>query len=369
MRSNQICESNKVAKTKKNNTIVIAEPTKQKTTKSAKSTKSTKKPISKSANDSIKPKSAVCDSSQPVDNNDNTVIDTSIIDTSMIATSIIASTTTTNKHNRDILVLSGGASKGIAQIGALHCMKKHNMLPDVKTIAATSAGSMTGLLYIMGYQPLEMYRIIKLIDLEMVKDINAYNLITKYGLDDGTRLMLVIKKLMIAKGYDTDITFLDLYAKTNVTFIVTGACITDKKPYYFSYIDYPDMKVIDAIRISSAFPIAFTPIMYDGKMFIDGGCIDNFPIHLFNNEMDHVVGIYVAECRKVVNEINNIEDFLTNMMECLFEGVTYRDNVINNKCVVMIRCSTPGETPSDLENMFNEGFNAAKIKIDAHDFD
>src|ERR1700722_13424536 len=104
------------------------------------------------------------------------------------------------KRERDILVLSGGSTKGVAQIGALQCLKKNNMLKNIKTIAATSAGSMTGLLYCAGYQPIELYKFIKWIDLEMVKKLDAQNVITKYGLDDGTRMMLVLKKLIIAKG-------------------------------------------------------------------------------------------------------------------------------------------------------------------------
>ena len=284
-------------------------------------------------------------------------------------TQLIEQIPVSKAKNRSTLVLSGGSSKGVAQIGALHCLKKHNMLSNIKCIAATSAGSITGMLYIVGYQPLEMYKVLRLINLEMMKNINVYNFITKYGLDDGSRMMLVIKKLISAKGYDPDITFADLYAKTNILFIITGACVTDKQPYYFSYTNYPNMKVLDAIRISTCFPIAFTPVMFDGKMFIDGGCIDNFPIHLFRNELDNVIGIYVAECRKEISEINNLEDYLSSMMSCLFEGVAFRDNINNHKCVIMIRCTTPGESQSDLDNMFNEGYAEAQRKIEAGDFD
>jgi predicted acylesterase/phospholipase RssA len=271
--------------------------------------------------------------------------------------------------NRDILVLSGGSSKGVAQLGALHCLKKYNMLSKVNTIAGTSVGSMVGLFYIIGYQPLELYKFISLVDLEMVKKINAHNVITKYGLDDGSRMMLVVKKLMSAKEYDPDITFLELYTKTCITFFVTGACINDKKAYYFSHNDNPNMKVIDAIRISISLPIVFTPCIYEGKIFVDGGCIDNFPIHLFRNDMDRVVGIYVSECRKVVNDIKYIEDYLINIIECLLEGITYRDTNNSHKCVIVIRCSKSGETSDDIANMFDEGYLATEAKIKASDFD
>jgi len=56
-----------------------------------------------------------------------------------------------DKKTKTTLVLSGGSMKGIAQIGAMHCLKKNNLLNDIKTIAATSVGSIIGLLYSIGY--------------------------------------------------------------------------------------------------------------------------------------------------------------------------------------------------------------------------
>lgn len=273
------------------------------------------------------------------------------------------------KRERDILVLSGGSTKGVAQIGALHCLKKNNILKNIKTIAATSAGSMIGLLYCAGYQPIELYKFIKLIDLEMVKKLDAQNIITKYGLDDGTRMIFVLKKLIVAKGLNEDISFIDFYRKTSITFIVTGACINDKKPYYFSHKTHPDMKVMDAIRISISIPIVFTPCVHEGRIFVDGGCIDNFPIQLFNDELDRVIGVYVTETRKVVNEIKYIEDYISNIVQCLFEGITHRDtlNYNNTRCVIVIRCSQSGESAADLAHMFDEGYIAAQNKLDSGD--
>jgi len=264
---------------------------------------------------------------------------------------------------KTILVLSGGSTKGVAQIGALQCLKKHNMLNDIKTIAATSAGSMVGLLYCAGYNPLELYRFIKLIDLGMVKKLDAHNVITKYGLDDGTRMMLVLEKLLRAKGYDSDISFDEFFRKTGITFIVTGACLNDKEVYYFSHKTHPMMKVIEAVRISISIPIIFTPCVYEGKLFVDGGCIDNFPISLFDDDMDRVIGIYVAEHRKITQDIKYIEDYLGNIIECLFEGMAHRDTKINNRCVITIRCSRAGESPIDVVNMFDEGYDAADKKL------
>lgn len=281
-----------------------------------------------------------------------------------------------NKTTKTILVLSGGSIKGIAQIGALHCLKENNMLNDIKTVAATSVGSMVGLLYSIGYQPIELFHFMKLIDTDKLKNMDAGNLITKYGLDDGSRMILILKKLLNAKGFDPDISFKNFYKKTNMNLIVTGSCINDKQIYYFSYTGYPDMKVLEAVRISISVPIIFTPCIFEGKTFVDGGCIDNFPIQLFSNVIDNVIGIYVTENREIVQEIKFIDEYLNNTIQCLLEGVAHRDIKFHNKHVIRITCShsiskfksSNQNQDIDIVNLFDNGFVTTQNKIDAGDF-
>jgi predicted acylesterase/phospholipase RssA len=266
---------------------------------------------------------------------------------------------------KEILVLSGGGIKGAALLGALHCLKKKNLLNNIKTIAATSAGACTAMLLCAGYNPMEFFTFIKLIDLNKLKKIEAHNMITKYGLDDGTRMMMMMKKLLLEKGYSPDISFKEFFLKTKINLIITGACINDKKIYYFSHTNYPDMLVLDAIRISISIPIVFTPCIFEKKIFVDGGCIDNFPIHLFDSEIDKVIGIYVTDTRHIAKKIKSIEDYLLNTIECLFEGLTQRDVRPYYKYIIQIKCNKTSEAQIDLINMFDEGYSVAQKKIDS----
>ena len=260
-----------------------------------------------------------------------------------------------DKKTKTTLVLSGGSMKGIAQIGAMHCLKKNNLLNDIKTIAATSVGSIIGLLYSIGYQPIELFQFMKLIDTNKLNGMNAKNLITKYGLDDGSRMILILKKLLNAKGYDPDISFKNFYKRTKMNLIITGSCINDKKIYYFSHTSYPDMKVLEAVRISISIPIIFTPCIFEGKIFVDGGCIDNFPIQLFSDMIDNVIGIHVTETRINVHKIDFIEDYLKNTIQCLFEGLVHRETKLYNEHVVYIKCSPP---TNKSENSKSENFKS-----------
>lgn len=270
------------------------------------------------------------------------------------------------EKTKEILVLSGGSTKGVAQIGALHCLKKHNLLKNINTIAASSAGTMVGLLYCAGYNPVELFKVIQLIDMSKTKKLTPSNVITKFGFDDGTRMMLVMKKLLCAKGYSETVTFLEFYKKNNITFIVTGTCINDKSTHYFSYVTHPDMCVLDAIRISISIPIVLTPFIYKGNMYIDGGCTDNFPIDLFSDKLDSVIGIYVTESVNKVKDIKCIEEFFNNTIQSIFEGTVIRDIGKNDKCVITVRCTFCGDSLADITNMFDEGYNTALQKITSH---
>jgi len=258
---------------------------------------------------------------------------------------------------KSILVLSGGAIKGVAQIGALQYLEENNMLKDIKIISATSAGSIIGFLYMIGYSFLELFDFMKIIDMNNTKKINISNIFSKYGLDDGNRIIIVIKKLMNAKQIDENITFNDLFILTNKSLIITGTCINDKKVYYFNYKNYPEMKVLDAIRISISIPIIMTPCMFEGKMFVDGACIDNFPISIFENK-NKIIGIYVTEEIKYVDKIKSIDEYLINLVKCIFEGVVQKE--ISTENIIVIRCNKHSESQEDIIEMFEHGYNTAK---------
>jgi predicted acylesterase/phospholipase RssA len=255
----------------------------------------------------------------------------------------------------DTLILSGGGMKGMAELGALHHMESLGILQNITTIAGSSAGSTIGLLLIIGYRPVEIYHFFMNADLKKFTNINAYNLFNKLGLDDGKRFIFVMKKFFRAKGVDPNIKFKQLYRKTKKILIVTGACVNDKNTYYFSHETEPNMRVMDALRISVSIPIVYTPRKFKGKVFIDGGITDNYPISMFKHKIDQVIGIYVSEEKKVEEKISSIESFMKNMMECLREGVDSTYYRGYEARTIFIKCHS-GEDRESISAMFDTGY-------------
>lgn len=64
---------------------------------------------------------------------------------------------TKEKQYKTGLVLSGGAYRGMGQIGVLQALEERGIRPEV--LSGTSSGGLNAVLYASGYSPKEMYAI------------------------------------------------------------------------------------------------------------------------------------------------------------------------------------------------------------------
>jgi predicted acylesterase/phospholipase RssA len=222
------------------------------------------------------------------------------------------------------LVLSGGGVKGIAHIGALYALDKLNYLDKFEEFAGTSIGSLMIAMYVIGYSPAEMYDFIKLFNMAKLKDFSITN-IGSFGLDSGSRVEYVLKKIISKKGFNENITLKELYDITKKKLIFTAVCLNTMKPCYISYDTYPDMPLYLSIRMSSSLPFIYCPVKYENKLYIDGGCIDNYPINIFKNELgevlDDVLGILLVDPENTMNDIDNLETYILRVLNCITIGM------------------------------------------------
>ena len=228
-----------------------------------------------------------------------------------------------SNNKKTILVLSGGGTKGFAHFGAISAFIELGIMKDFHTIACTSAGGLAGLLYTCGYMPEDSIKLITMLGLDKLRSPDNSDILSDFGFDNGSRFILIFKKLLIAKGFKDNITFRDHYKMTGIKLILTGSCINEKKAYYFSVDTFPDMELLIAIRITISVPFFFTPVVFENKLFSDGGCVDNYPISLFDDQLNNVVGIHLNSKKEIVSKIEHMESFTINTIECLLEGVTF----------------------------------------------
>lgn len=222
-------------------------------------------------------------------------------------------------NNKNILILSGGGIKGIAHIGGLKYLEEINLLNNIDTIAGTSVGSIIGYLFIIGFKPDQIFELVCKLN---ENDLFTFNLDCSFNSNFflNNQLFKTISEICTIKNISCNLSFFDFYKIYKKKFIVTASCIDDGDVYYFDYINYPDMNVIQAVLMSSCIPFLYKPIKYKNKVFIDGGFIDNYPIHLFNNVLDNCIGFYLLENYNSKNPIENIETFIIGIIKCALSG-------------------------------------------------
>lgn len=189
------------------------------------------------------------------------------------------------------LALSGGGIRGIAHAGVLKALEDNDIKVDV--IGGTSAGSLVASLYAMGYSPDNIYILFKE-NAKEIAQINSHPIITGIGnyirnkkialtgLKSGNSLERIYDKIALKKGIEN-------ISQIKMPLVIPTVDIMNSKEYVFTnkapndienkeqYIT--DVTIGKAVRASSSFSAVFSPCKYQNHAFIDGGALDNVPVH------------------------------------------------------------------------------------------
>lgn len=264
-------------------------------------------------------------------------------------------------HN---LVLSGGSLKGIAFVGCLQYLEERNVLKNVTTFVGSSAGSIVCFMACCGMTAKQMKSFfeeeLKRYSSHEIDIDNILNIYTTMGFDDG-RFFKDLFRAILAKRFHgkDDITFIDFAKVTGKNLVICGSNITKHSSEYFCVDRTPDMSVITALRISISLPIVFTPVVYNGNVYVDASLFNNFPTDYLakENKMVDTLGISI-ENKQHVPDIENMN--LLVYMKLLVDSSFYRMNEKlhgKNSRVITVRFD-------DLD-AYNFDINELKFKIDA----
>lgn len=234
------------------------------------------------------------------------------------------------------LVLSGGGLRGIAILGALKVLHDNKLLHNITSIAATSAGALVAAMYCVGYSIDEICKLHMKLDFAKLIVPDPTNILGSYSLDNGERMEFVLTKLIESKGLNKNITLKEVYNIRKINLTVTATCLNDSQVYYHSHITTPDMPILLCLRMSSAVPIIFKPIVYKNRTFVDGALIDNYPIQVFKDDMARTLGIYVKSEYKYKPAIDNLESYAYSILECAMAGQAYTYEQAYKDCTLVI---------------------------------
>lgn len=209
------------------------------------------------------------------------------------------------------LVFEGGGIKGLAYVGAIRELAAQGHLKTVKHLAGASAGAITAAFLGLSYSVDDVEKRMP-DDFTEFQDGRPTRLVHSWGMHPADKFYNWLGNAIAEKLGNAKATFADLHAKVlaqgefeaDVCFRdvhLMGSNLSTQQGEVFSYYTTPNMPIVDAVRVSMSFPLAFDAKIYKkdehgrflinekglvedkmGDMYVDGGLAMNYPVSLFD---------------------------------------------------------------------------------------
>jgi NTE family protein len=220
------------------------------------------------------------------------------------------------------LVLSGGGAKGFAHIGVLKVIEEAGVRIDY--IAGTSMGAIVGGLYASGYNAAELDSIFTSVNFNnIIQDNLPRKAKTSYERDDAERYVVSLPfdhlKLSLpsslSKGQNTynllaknldHISNINDFSKLPIPFFCIATDVEKGEQVILDKGYLPE-----ALGASGALPSLFSPVLINGKLLIDGGVTNNYPVEeLRAKGMDIIIGVDVQDTLRGRSNLKSASEVL-----------------------------------------------------------
>ncbi|PLW96093.1 MAG: hypothetical protein C0591_09660 [Marinilabiliales bacterium] len=225
------------------------------------------------------------------------------------------------------LVMSGGGAKGWAYIGLLKVMQEVGL--EVDYVAGSSAGSIVGGMYALGYHPDTMLTIIRSVNWDdlmtdkidrkyinyeekefgdtYIMDFPVRN--KKVGLKASMYEGQVIN-MMLNRIYSPGYNIYD-FSQLPTPFLCIGTNLLTGEAVLLDN-GYLPM----AIRSSMSIPAYFSPTSYEGNYLVDGGVVNNYPVKPVKDKgVDFIIGADVQSGnKKTIEDLNSMTSVIDQII-------------------------------------------------------
>jgi len=234
------------------------------------------------------------------------------------------------------VALEGGGALGFAHIGVLEWFRDHHIPIDY--IAGTSMGGLVAGLYATGKSPQVLEKLVKEQNWDVViggqtsyRDLSyrrkedardfqnsiilglKHGLSVPSGLNAGRDISLLIDRETLAYSQLESFDDLPIPFRCVATEVVSG------KPAVFS-----SGSLQQALRSTMSIPGLFSPVHDDGKVYVDGGLVDNLPTDVVRSMgADIVIAVHLAVAPPKPQELQSLFSVLGDSID-----VVVRENEI-----------------------------------------
>ncbi|GAB3294556.1 patatin-like phospholipase family protein [Hymenobacter tenuis] len=171
------------------------------------------------------------------------------------------------------LAFSGGGARGIAHLGVLAALDE--LALPIGELAGVSSGAIVAAFYAAGFPPREILRLFQEVSLGQITRLA----LSSYGL---LRIDGVGKLFELHLGPDATFEQLRLPLTLIATDIKEGVSVR-----------FSEGLLIPPLLASSAVPVLYRPVEYQGRHLVDGGLLNNLPVEaLLGKPGLKVVGVH-----------------------------------------------------------------------------
>ena len=223
------------------------------------------------------------------------------------------------------LVLSGGGAKGLAHIGVLKVIDSLDIKVDY--VAGTSMGAIVGGLYASGYNGEQLDSIFSNVDIDaLLQDYTPREAKSFYEKrnDEIYALTLPFNKFKLGLPSGLSKGLYNFNLLSSLTHHVSHVRDFDELPIPFLCIatdaETGEKVVLDSgvlaqsMIASGALPTLYSPVEINGKVLIDGGVVDNYPIEeLKARGVDIVIGVDVQDGLKTREDLKGVTSVLAQI--------------------------------------------------------
>jgi len=277
------------------------------------------------------------------------------------------------------LVISGGGPTMVQSLGSIQHLEKNNFIirDEIESIYGTSAGAIVGILICLKFDWETINDYIIKRPWQDVFSIKVQNIFESYatkGIFDAKTIEKCLKPLLSAKDISLDVTLEEFYNYSKIELHFFTFEINEFKLEDISYLTHPSLSLLIAIQMTCGIPVLLTPICKDGKCYIDGGMVCNYPLKYCvesGKNVEEILGFknqYNNSNKNCVDSSSNMLDFI---MCILFNTIfSLKMNYVEPSIKYEVVCDTElmsfdmlRTALSSMEvrvNLLNSGIESAK---------
>ena len=265
------------------------------------------------------------------------------------------------------LVISGGGPTGLLSYGAAKYLEQQKFwnIDNIESIYGTSIGALFGVILSLkhDWNTIDEY-IIKCPWDALFQKNSTFNdvlhIYTNKGFMSNDFFDIIMKPLLLAKDLSLDVTMKELYDFNKIEVHVMTVELNKFELINISYKTHPSLKVMDAIKMSCAFPIIFSPKIIVGShendnkeeddegknkkeyvnrvyCYIDGGVMCNYPVNVCMEdqkcELDEILGFrnIWEKYNETIDDDSSLLDFLKICVKQMIRKIENENSYIKIK--------------------------------------